>query len=66
MLEKIEKKLNGEVIRESLADLASQFYTRIPHDFGRRVPPVIRDKEVLQKKMDMLMVSCSVVCPVQH
>ena len=40
-----------------LSELTSRFYTIIPHDFGRRVPPVIRDSETLQKKFDMLLVS---------
>ena len=40
-----------------LSELTSRFYTIIPHDFGRKVPPVIRDPETLQKKFDMLLVS---------
>ena len=56
MLEKIEKKLNGEKMSESLQDLSSLFYTRVPHDFGRQRPPVISNQVVLQAKMDMLMV----------
>ncbi|XP_078678445.1 protein mono-ADP-ribosyltransferase PARP3-like [Branchiostoma floridae x Branchiostoma belcheri] len=39
-----------------LTELSSRFYTVIPHDFGRRVPPVINDQEKLRKKMDMLLV----------
>jgi poly [ADP-ribose] polymerase len=45
-----------------LSELTSRFYTIIPHDFGRKVPSVIRDPETLQKKFDMLLVSaCAVV-----
>ena len=45
-----------------LSELTSKFYTIIPHDFGRKVPPVIRDPETLQKKFDMLLVSaCAIV-----
>ena len=43
--------------RKKLQELSSRFYTIIPHDFGRRVPPVIDDEETLRKKFDMLLVS---------
>ncbi len=39
-----------------MAELSSRFYTIIPHDFGRRIPPVMADHETLQKKFDMLLV----------
>ena len=56
-LEAIEDGLKSGVTRSRLAELTSKFYTIIPHDFGRRVPPVIADHETLQKKFDMLVVS---------
>ena len=43
--------------RKKLQELSSRFYTIVPHDFGRRVPPVIDDEETLRKKFDMLLVS---------
>lgn len=46
----IKKGKSGSV----LADLSSRFYTLIPHSFGRQVPPVIKNAEVLKKKMQML------------
>eukprot|EP00048_Salpingoeca_helianthica_P015051 m.224790 g.224790 ORF g.224790 m.224790 type:complete len:654 (+) comp16545_c0_seq1:57-2018(+) len=39
-----------------LADLSSRFYTIIPHNFGRSIPPVIRTLEDVQRKMEMLEV----------
>jgi hypothetical protein len=39
-----------------LAELSSRFYTIIPHNFGRMVPPVIRTLEEVQRKMEMLEV----------
>ena len=42
--------------RSKVAELTSKFYTCIPHDFGRRTPPPLDDKEKLQKKFDMLVV----------
>ena len=56
-LEAIEEELkSGRSSGSKLSELTSKFYTIIPHDFGRRVPPVIRDAETLQKKFDMLLV----------
>ena len=56
VLDDIEKELNANRTAK-LNDLSSRFYTVIPHDFGRRVPPPIRDLEALRMKMDMLLVS---------
>lgn len=38
----------------NLAQLSSQFYTVIPHDFGRNVPPTIATQEEVQQKFDDL------------
>jgi poly [ADP-ribose] polymerase len=35
-------------------NLASQFYTLIPHDFGRALPPVINSFDMLRAKMRQL------------
>ena len=56
-LEEIEDALKSKPTESKLRELTSKFYTIIPHDFGRKVPPVIRDPETLQKKFDMLLVS---------
>ena len=55
-LEAIEDALSSGASRSRLADLSSAFYTIIPHSFGRNVPPVIDNAEMLQKKFDMLLV----------
>ena len=55
VLEEIEQCLKTNS-RGRLNELSSRFYTLIPHDFGRNVPPVIGDAETLRKKMDMLLV----------
>ena len=58
MLEEIETILSKKTTnRAKLSELSSRFYTIIPHDFGRKVPPVIQDEETLRKKFDMLLVS---------
>ena len=58
VLEAIEEELkSGETSESKLNELTSKFYTSIPHHFGRREPPVIRDAQTLQNKFDMLVVS---------
>jgi poly [ADP-ribose] polymerase len=37
-----------------LMNLSSHFYTLIPHDFGRTVPPVIGSFDALRAKMRQL------------
>jgi len=37
-----------------LMELSSQFYTVIPHNFGRHAPPVINTAPALKKKLEML------------
>ncbi|XP_006823496.1 protein mono-ADP-ribosyltransferase PARP3-like [Saccoglossus kowalevskii] len=54
-LEDIEKALDEKRTKD-LASLTSRFYTLIPHSFGRKVPPVINNAEMVRKKMDMLLV----------
>ena len=41
--------------RSLLAVLTSKFYTLVPHNFGRTVPPVITSADVIQQKKDMLI-----------
>ena len=40
--------------RDKLMELTNQFYTLIPHNFGRNRPPLIDSAEMLKKKMNML------------
>ena len=54
-LDEVEKALNTNS-PAGLMQATSLFYTVIPHDFGRRKPPVINSSETLQKKRDMLNV----------
>jgi len=56
-LEKISEALKNKK-NHLLQQLSSEFYTLIPHNFGRQRPPSISDSEFLQKKMDLLTVSC--------
>jgi len=40
----------------TIVNLTNQFYTHIPHSFGRTVPPVLRTADMVQTKLDMLNV----------
>ena len=41
---------------KDLDKLTSQFYTLIPHAFGRQRPPILNSDEMIRKKKDMLLV----------
>jgi poly [ADP-ribose] polymerase len=54
ILNKIEDKIQGShCIQDSFSSLSSQFYTAIPHSFGRSRPPVIQSQTALQERYDM-------------
>jgi len=55
VLKELDKELNKKVPKPSvLSELTSEFYTIIPHDFGRSRPPVINTKILLKKKLEMV------------
>ncbi|KAF9163376.1 Poly [ADP-ribose] polymerase 2 [Actinomortierella ambigua] len=58
VLKKIAEEMEGkdatQYNRQRLASLSSEFYTVIPHSFGRRLPPVIITPEMLKRKLEML------------
>ena len=56
ILEELEEAVSKKKPKNTLQMLSSKFYTAIPHDFGRRVPPVIDTAEDVQMKYDMLAV----------
>ncbi len=59
VLKKIEKVLGTvPVNRNKLTELASTFYSLIPHDFGMSRPPPIDTSKKINKKMAMLEVCC--------
>ncbi|KAL0966309.1 hypothetical protein UPYG_G00293700 [Umbra pygmaea] len=53
-LKKIEDCVNRKGSSRELVEACNQFYTRIPHDFGLRTPPIIRSKEELKEKISLL------------
>jgi len=59
VLKKIEKVLGTvPVNRNKLNELASTFYSLIPHDFGMSRPPPIDTSKKIKKKLAMLEVCC--------
>lgn len=47
---------SGKASAAQLQQLSSEFFTIIPHNFGRKVPPVLRTAQDVQDKMDLLAV----------
>lgn len=53
-LKRIEECLKRKMSNKELLDACNQFYTRIPHDFGLRTPPIIRTEDELKEKIALL------------
>jgi len=56
ILEEIKEEVEGRGRLSVLQELSSRFYTTIPHSFGMKVPPALKEKEQVQQKMDLLEV----------
>lgn len=55
VLEKIEALIKESgYAKTKLQGLCNQFYTKVPHDFGMKMPPLIDTAELLQEKYDLL------------
>jgi len=63
VLKEIAGLLNGRSKPQQsvLQDLSSQFYTVVPHSFGRALPPTINTKLMVKEKLDM----CSALADIQ-
>uniref|UniRef100_UPI0037E9767C poly [ADP-ribose] polymerase 2 n=1 Tax=Semicossyphus pulcher TaxID=241346 RepID=UPI0037E9767C len=53
-LKKIEDCLKKKGSNRELLEACNQFYTRIPHDFGLKTPPIIRTEDELKEKITLL------------
>ncbi|XP_029970689.1 poly [ADP-ribose] polymerase 2 [Salarias fasciatus] len=53
-LKMIEDCLKRKGSGQQLLEACNQFYTRIPHDFGLRTPPIIRTEQELKDKIALL------------
>ncbi|KAM9361706.1 protein mono-ADP-ribosyltransferase PARP3 [Symphorus nematophorus] len=56
VLEEIEAAMSQKRGKARLEELSSKFFTTIPHNFGRNRPPTIDNKDIVDKKKEMLMV----------
>ncbi len=52
VLLEIEQVLRSPGPNHGLPELSSRFYSALPHDFGRRRPPVINSLDMLQQAFD--------------
>lgn len=53
-LKEIEALIDKKDFGRNLTDACSNFYTRIPHDFGMRTPPLIRSPQEVKEKLQLL------------
>ncbi|XP_073164625.1 poly [ADP-ribose] polymerase 2 isoform X10 [Lepidochelys kempii] len=53
-LQKVEAVLRAGDTGRALLEACNEFYTRVPHDFGLRTPPLIRTRQELQEKVQLL------------
>ncbi|XP_072479132.1 poly [ADP-ribose] polymerase 2 isoform X2 [Notamacropus eugenii] len=53
-LKKIEDCIRAGHNGRTLVEACNEFYTRIPHDFGLRTPPLIRTEQELKDKIQLL------------
>ena len=53
-LKKVELCLQKGDFGKNMVDACSEFYTRIPHDFGMKRPPLIRSPQEMKLKLHLL------------
>uniref|UniRef100_A0A6J0V640 Poly [ADP-ribose] polymerase n=1 Tax=Pogona vitticeps TaxID=103695 RepID=A0A6J0V640_9SAUR len=53
-LRKVEACLKRKQTGRPLVDACNEFYTRIPHDFGLKTPPLINTDQALREKTQLL------------
>uniref|UniRef100_A0A0B7ABP7 Poly [ADP-ribose] polymerase n=1 Tax=Arion vulgaris TaxID=1028688 RepID=A0A0B7ABP7_9EUPU len=53
-LKNIESLIDKKDFGRNLSDACSDFYTRIPHEFGMQAPPLIRSPQMVKEKIALL------------
>ncbi|XP_042331963.1 poly [ADP-ribose] polymerase 2 isoform X2 [Sceloporus undulatus] len=53
-LQKVEACLKRKQTGRTLLEACNEFYTRIPHDFGLKTPPLIHTEDELKEKLQLL------------
>lgn len=56
-LKEIEALLNLQEFGKKFVQANNDFYTRIPHNFGMKIPPLIRTFQQMKEKMKLLEVN---------
>jgi len=54
VLKKIRAALKSKSVQSALDSLSSEYYTLIPHDFGRKRPPALSNIKMLQTQVELL------------
>jgi hypothetical protein len=54
VLQKIQDAFTGRAKKKDLEELSSEFYSLIPHNFGRKRPQIIDTPQLLKSKLEML------------
>ena len=67
MLKELSDELNkGAKSRARLIELSNNFFSLVPHNFGRSIPPVIDSMDKLKAKLDMVQVGQSTTSTAAH
>ena len=45
---------NGKTSGSEIVQACNDFYTRIPHEFGFKTPPIIRSPQEVKRKLELL------------
>lgn len=51
----IEEAIKNNKPRQHLMELSSKFYTLVPHDFGRMIPPVMDTDQIVKEKKEVML-----------
>lgn len=54
VLSELQNMVEKEVSEHKLIEATNRFYTLIPHSFGVDKVPILRDKEIIKQKLDVL------------
>ncbi|XP_007438146.2 poly [ADP-ribose] polymerase 2 isoform X1 [Python bivittatus] len=65
-LQKVEACLKRSQTGPALLEACNEFYTRIPHDFGLKTPPLIKTLKELQEKSQLLEALSEIRIGIKH
>ncbi|XP_014061166.1 poly [ADP-ribose] polymerase 1 isoform X1 [Salmo salar] len=54
LLSEVQQAVSDSSSESHILDLSNRFYTLIPHDFGMKKPPLLRNLDYIQAKVQML------------